>query len=147
MSRRMAGVAAITFAVFFPSCSSGTKSTDTSLDAMFGSYGLISINAIAVPVTVLLTSTKKIDILGSRLILNSSGAFTNATDYRTTENGQVTTKTETCGGSFLVHQTTISFAEVVVDGTTCGSRYPGTWNGLNTIAIDFDPTTHAVFVK
>ena len=114
---------------------------------MFGNYGLISINAISVPVTVSLTSTKKVEITGSRLAVNSSGSFSNSTDYRTTENGVVTTKTETCGGNFLVHDVTISLSEVVVQNTTCGSRYPGVWNGLNTIAIDFDPTTHAVFVK
>ena len=146
MFRKIAGLSVIIFAALFPSCSS-SKSTDNGLDAMFGNYGLISINAIAVPVTVSLIGTKKVEITGSRLTLSASGSFSNSTDYRTTENGQVTTKTETCGGNFLIHDTTISFSEVVTSGTTCGSRYPGVWNGLNTIAIDFDPTTHAVFVK
>lgn len=147
MFPRTAGFAAATFAAFFAACSSKSGTTDPGLDAMFGSYTEISINAQAVPVTVSLTSTKKVDIMSSILILNSSGSFSNATTYRTTENGQVTTKTETCGGNFLVHQSTISFAEDVVQGTTCGSRYPGLWNGVNVIAVDFDPTTHAVFVK
>jgi hypothetical protein len=138
---------AVAFATLFPACSSKKGTTDPGLDAMFGTYGLISINALAVPVTVSLTSTKKVEIMSSTLNLNSSGAFTNATTYRTSENGVVTTKTETCGGNFLVHQSTISFSENVVTNTTCGSRYPGLWNGVNTIAIDFDPTTHAVFTK
>jgi len=140
--------AAVTFAALFPACSSkkgGT--TDPGLDAMFGTYGLISINALAVPVTVSLTSTKKVEIMSSTLIVNSSGSFTNATTYRTTENGVATTKTETCGGNYLVHQSTLSFSENVVTNTTCGSRYSGLWNGVNVIAVDFDPTTHAVFSK
>ena len=119
-----------------------------TLDALFGSYTAVSLNGLSFPVTIKIEGTIVIDIMSSTLTLSSSGDYFNTTVYKTTEDGQVTMATETCGGRFLVHQSSISFAEVERPNTSCRSRYTGVWNGVNTIEIDFDlVNAHAVFVK
>ena len=145
MRQRMIGFAIVAFSLFLPSC--GGNSTSPTVDPVVGSYNLVSINGFAVPVRVSLTSTKEVVITASTLVIDSSRGFTNTTTYRTTESGQVTSTAEKCTGTFFLFGASLAFTETTAQNTTCGSRYTGVWDGVSQIAVDFDPTTHAVFVK
>ncbi len=145
MLKRTINFAIAALAVLLPAC--GDTPTSTEDSAVVGTYSLVNINNFPVPVTVSLTAIKTIEITASVLVLESTRTFSNTTTYRTTEQGKVTIASEKCSGTFFFLGASLVFTEPIVQNTTCGSRYTGIWDNANQIIVDFDPTTHAVFVR
>ena len=125
-----------------------------------GSYTLKSLNGLSIPVTILLQPGYKLELTGAVLTIEAGSKFINASTYRKTLNGGVTTPDEKCVGSYTLSGTSISFTESGTIGSVCGvveqetgttrgvSRsYTGTWDGANRITIDFDVTTHSIYEK
>jgi len=125
-------------------------------------FALQTINGQTVPLTAAIHGTARVEILSATFKIESTYQFTNSTTYRRTENGQVTMVVENCVGTYEVTITTggittLAFSERGSENTQCGVQlsgiggrdrnYGGTWNGSNTLTVDFDLTTHAVFGK
>jgi hypothetical protein len=127
-------------------------------------FTLQTINGQPVPLTAAIHGTTRIEILSGTFKIESTYQFTNSATYRRTENGQVTTVVENCVGTYDPVITTggvtsLSFTEQGADNPQCGVQlsptgtggrtrnYPGTWNGANTLTLDFDLTTHSVYGK
>jgi hypothetical protein len=126
-------------------------------------YTLQTINGQTLPLTVAIRGGVRIEILSGTFRIESTTRFTSSATYRRTENGQATTAVENCVGTYNVSNSTtgatIAFSEPGAENAGCGVQlsptgtggrdrnYTGTWDGANTLAIDFDVTTHSVFTK
>lgn len=146
MPKRTINLAIAAIWLLVGACGSDQK-LPTETSPVVGTYNLVNINNFPVPVTVSLSAIKQVEITASVLVLESSRTFSNTTTYRTTESGTVTSKAEKCSGTFFFLGASIVFTEPTVQNTTCGSRYTGIWDNANQIIVDFDPTTHAVFLR
>lgn len=127
-------------------------------------FTLQTINGQTVPLTAVIRGTVRVEILSGTFKIESTFEFTNSTTYRRTENGQVTTAVENCVGTYdptitTGGITTLVFSEKGSENTQCGVQlsptgfggrdrnYGGTWNGSNSLTIDFDVTTRSVYGK
>lgn len=124
---------------------SGSKVSD--VDSPSGTYNLQTINGLGIPVIVSLNPTTKLEITGSTLTVIGDRQFQNGTSFRKTVNGLVTLPSETCGGIYTQVNLRLTFTEVATPGTNCGASYTGVWDGGGELAVDFDPTTHAIYRK
>lgn len=119
----------------------------SGVDSPSGTYNLQTINLQGIPVIISLTSTTKLEITGSTVTLIGERQFQNVTSFRKTVSGQVTLPSESCGGIYTQINLRLTFTEVATPGSNCGASYTGVWDGAGELAIDFDPTTHAIYRK
>lgn len=119
-----------------------------------GLYLLRTLNGMARPVTIEQRPGFQLEIVDAVFSINTSPNFRSTITYRTTENGQVTSNTEPCAGSYSYgagglpkNAGTLLFAESPVPNTRCGRSYSGNWDGANTLTIDFDAATHSIYDK
>ena len=143
-------------------CSKGYTGPEEGIPP--ASFALKTINNQTVPLTAAIRGAVRVEILSGTFKIESTFKFTNSTTYRRTENGQVTTSTENCVGTYFVTNTaagtsTIIFTELGAENTLCGVQlspfgigghdreYTGTWDGGNTLTIDFDQTTRSIYGK
>lgn len=111
-----------------------------------GSYDLVTLNGSGLPIVVSFDPTSTLRITGGNVTLNSNNTFTSSGSYQETfANGQTTTGTEACDGTYTRNGNSITFTEVTVANTNCGGVYNGTWDGNDTITVAFDATIQAVF--
>jgi hypothetical protein len=143
-------------------CSKGYTGPEEGIPP--ASFALKTINGQPVPLTAAIRGAVRVEILSATFKIESTFKFTNSTTYRRTENGQVSTSVEDCVGTYFVTNTTagtatIIFRELGGENTLCGVQlspvgigghdreYTGTWDGANTLTVDFDQTTHSVYGK
>ena len=139
--KRLITLAAVSL---FAACSdsSGPNSDVT------GSYALITINGSGLPVVIFFDQFATFRIVGGNVTLNSNGTFTSSGTYQETlSNGQVSSETETCNGTYTRNGNSVTFTEFTVSNTNCGGVYNGTWDGDDTLTVAFDATVQAVFRK
>jgi hypothetical protein len=127
-------------------------------------FTLQTINGLTVPLTAAIRGTVRVEILSGTFKIESTYQFTNSTTYRRTENGQATTVVENCVGTYDPTSTTggittLVFTEKGSENSQCGVQlsptgfggrdrnYSGSWNGANSLTIDFDVTTRSVYGK
>lgn len=88
-----------------------------------GTYNLETIDGKTPPVVVFEEPGLKVEVVSGNFILTASGTFTTTVGWRTTENGQVTTNSETFPGTYTVTGTTVNFA--YADGDTDSATLAG----------------------
>jgi hypothetical protein len=144
MAERFGRSLAVLLAIAGLACG-GSEISD--VDSPGGTYHLQSINQQAIPVIVSLTATTKLEVTASTLTLIGDREFENTTSFRKTEGGQVTLPSEVCRGIYSQSNLHLTFDEVATSGTNCGAKYTGVWNGTDELAVNFDPTTLAIYRK
>ena len=142
--RRFFAVAAL---AVLPACSD--SSGPSQAQAVTGSYALISINGILVPVVFSVDQFFVLQITGGTLTMNSNNTFTAAATYQQTPagGGTATSETITCTGTYAMSGTTITFTEANSANEACGGVYTATWDGTNTLTVNFDVGVEALFRK
>lgn len=128
-----------------PACSDSTGPNRT----VTGNYTLISVNGLLVPVVFSAEQFFTLRITAGTLTVNSNNTFTASATYEQTLNvgGVKTTDTVTCTGTYAMSGNTITFTEANSTNANCGGVYTGTWDGENTLTVDFDVGVQALFEK
>lgn len=118
-------------------------------ESVTGSYALISINTVPLPVVFFVDQFVTFRITSGNVTLNSNNTFSSSGTYQQTPagGGPTTTATETCAGTYTMTGNAITFTEANSANPNCGGVYNGTWDGANTLTIAFGPTDEAVFRK
>jgi len=128
-----------------PACGDSTGPNRT----VTGNYSLISVNGVLVPVTFSVEQFFTLRITAGTLTLNSDNTFSASATYEQTPagGGPKTTNTETCTGTYTMNGNTVTFTEATGTGANCGGVYTGTWDGENTLTVEFDVGVQALFEK
>jgi hypothetical protein len=128
-----------------PACSDSTGPNR----AVTGSYTLISVNGVLMPVVFSVDQFFTLRITAGNLTLTSDNKFTASATYEQTlaGGGAKTTDTETCTGTYSMSGNTITFTEANSNNSNCGGVYTGTWDGENSLTVEFDDGVQALFEK
>lgn len=142
--KRFIGLAAL---AILPACSD--SSGPNQVQAVTGSYALISINGILVPVVFSVDQFFILQITAGTLTMNSNNTFSAAATYQQTPagGGTATSETITCTGTYAKSGTTVTFTEANSANDACGGVYTATWDGTNTLTVEFDVGVQALFRK
>ena len=140
--RAMFVLAAVTI---LPACSDSTGPSRT----VTGNYTLVSVNGVLVPVVFSAEQFFTLRITGGTLTLSSNNTFAASATYEQTlaVGGVKTTDTVTCTGTYAMNGNTITFSEANSTNANCGGVYTGTWDGENSLTVDFDVGVQALFEK
>lgn len=142
--KRLIGLAAATL---FVACSD--SSGPNSNESVTGSYTLISVNGVLMPVVFSVGPLFTLRITAGSVTLSSNNTFTASATYEQTPagGGQTTSDTETCTGTYAMSSSSITFTEANSASANCGGVYTGTWDGANTLTIELDAGAQALFRK
>lgn len=83
-----------------------------------GTYNLQTIDGQAPPVVVYEDAAAKVEIVSGNFVLSANGSFTTNVTFRVTENGQVSTQSESFPGTYTVNGSTVTFAYADGDSDT-----------------------------
>ena len=146
MRRIVRGLLAVAVVAILPACS---DSSGPRASALAGSYTLISVNGILMPVTLPVSPLFTLRITAGSATLNPNNTFTASVTYEQTlaGGGPTLTDTETCTGTYAVSGNTITFTESNSASANCGGVYTGVWDGADTFTIDLEPGVQALFEK
>lgn len=124
----------------------GGRDTSTAPKQIAGTYNLATINGAAPPVPVYYDIAGNLteEIIAASYTVNANGTFSDFATVRVTENRTVTTRSETCAGTFTQNGNTLSFAEAP-SGTACGNTYAAIWDGNNALTVALNATQQEVF--
>jgi heat shock protein HslJ len=131
----------------FSACSD-SSGPNGSNGAVIGSYTLISINGLAVPVVINVDQFGTFRISSGNLTLSANNTFTSSVVFEQTPvGGQPMPSTETCTGTYQVTGNSITFTESGSTNTNCSGQFNGTWDGSDTLTVALDVAVQAVFRK
>lgn len=103
-----------------------------------GTYTLQTVNGAALPFVVFETAGYKIEVTGASYVLASAGTFSNSASFRETENGVVTTSTETVTGQYTVSGSNVTFTDSdgdVITGTLSGNNLQFSEDGMTAVFV------------
>ena len=142
--RRLIGFAAL---AILPACSD--SSGPNQVQAVAGSYALISVNGILVPVVFSVDQFFILQIAAGTLTMNSNNTFSAAATFQQTPagGGTATSETITCTGTYAMSGSTVTFTEASSSNDACGGVYTTTWDGTNSLAVNLDVGVQALFRK
>jgi hypothetical protein len=128
-----------------PACSDSTGPNRS----VTGNYTLISVNGVLLPVVFSAEQFFTLRITAGTLTLNSNNTFTASATYEQTLviGGARTTDTVNCTGTYAMNGNSITFTEANSTNANCGGVYTGTWDGQNTLTVDFQAGVQALFEK
>ncbi len=100
-----------------------------------GVYPLRTINGQPLPFLYSQIGDDKVEFMDGTVTLNADKTFIDATTFRVTEQGVVTTEVDLGDGTWSLSGATVRF--LLADG----SSYSMTWNGTDTLTQVFDTFT------
>jgi hypothetical protein len=113
----------------------GCSDNSTSPKTIDGTYTLTSIAGGGLPAIIDSETDYTLEITAGSVTLNTNGTFTDTYTLRENDAGTVTTTTIPCTGSWLQTGNDLSLVETVTDD--CGDTGSGTWDGSNSVTIDW----------
>jgi hypothetical protein len=111
-----------------------------------GTFNLTSVNGQSPPVVLFAVPGYTLRVMSGTFVINTANTFSNTTTFEENENGQITTTTETCTGTYTRTGNSFSFAEAT-SGELCGGNYTGTWDGGNRLTVAYDASLQAVYTR
>lgn len=146
MRRTVIGFLALAAVAILPACS---DSSGPNASAAAGTYTLISVNGVLMPVVFSVSPLFTLRITAGSATLSPNNTFTASVTYEQTlaGGGPTLTDTETCTGTYAVSGSTITFTEANSASANCGGVYTGTWDGADTFTIELEPGVQALFEK
>ena len=133
--RPIARTTLLLVAVVLAACGgSGDGMTDPLGDPT-GVYTLRTINGQALPFLYSQIGADKVEFMDGTVTLNADRTFIDATTFRVTEQGVVTTEVDRADGTWSLSGATVRF--LLADG----SSYSMIWNSTDTLTQIFDTFT------
>jgi hypothetical protein len=109
-----------------------------------GSYTLSTVDSRAVPLVIIDDADYKLELLSGSLVLGGSGTFTESLRIKETDiNGTLETLVP-CNGTYTQSGNTLVLTEPETDD--CGGNFSATWDGRNTVTVDYFGTM-AVYTR
>lgn len=127
MRRRVATLTAA-FAVGALAACGGDGPTTPTTTSVAGTWSLRTINGANLPYTIIQIGADKVELTADVLTVSSGGSFAEISSYRETENGVVTTFTESDAGTYTLNGTAVTFS------FNSGGTGTGTISG-NTLTV------------
>lgn len=121
--KRLLSALALSTLVVLGACG-GDSSTAPTSSSMAGNWSLQTVNGANLPFTVYQSGTDQVDITSDVITFSASGSFTEATETRTTSNGQTTTQSDASAGTYVLSGTAITLTWS--DGSTGTASVSGT---------------------
>ena len=110
----------------------GDSPTQPTSSSVAGTWSLQTINGTGLPYIVAQTGSDKVEVTSDVLTVVGSGSFTQITQVRVTQNGQVSTQSIPDAGSYVLNGTAVTFTF-----NSDGSSGTGSLSG-NTLTIAED---------
>ena len=110
----------------------GDSPTQPTSPSVAGTWSLQTINGTGLPYIVAQTGSDKVELTSDVLTVVGSGSFTQITQVRVTQNGQVSTQSIPDAGSYVLNGTAVTFTF-----NSDGSSGTGSLSG-NTLTIAED---------
>jgi hypothetical protein len=110
----------------------GDSPTQPTSSSVAGTWSLQTINGTGLPYIVAQTGSDKVELTSDVLTVVGSGSFTQITQVRVTQNGQVSTQSIPDAGSYVLNGTAVTFTF-----NSDGSSGTGSLSG-NTLTIAED---------
>jgi hypothetical protein len=102
-----------------------------------GSYALSTVDSRAVPLVVIQDPDYKLEILSGSLVVGGNGTFTESLRIRETDaNGTLETLIP-CNGTYTQSGNTLVLTESESGTEDCGGNFSATWDGRNTVSVDY----------
>ena len=133
--RRMLAICAAT-TVLLAGCNDD-DTTGPAQNAVAGTWNLTTVNGAGLP--FVMQPTPKIELTSEQLVVSGNGTFTQTSQVRTTNGGNVTNETRTDAGTYSLNGTDAAF---IFNGGTTGA---GIVSG-NTLTVT-QPGRSAVYQK
>ena len=111
------------------SCGGDDAPTAPTMASIAGTWNLQTVNGSALPFTVAQSGSDKIEVLGDAITVTASATFTQLTQVRVTQGGQVSTQSVPDAGSYTLNGKTVTFTF-----NSDGSTGTGTLSG-NTLTV------------
>jgi hypothetical protein len=86
-------------------------SSGPGFSSAVGTWNLVTVNGSALPFTVDLNQTYRLELLGDVFVASENGTYTESTTLRETENGTATTTTEQSNGTWTQTNNTVTVTE------------------------------------
>ena len=110
----------------------GDSPTQPTSSSVAGTWSLQTINGTGLPYIVAQTGSDKVELTSDVLTVVGSGSFTQITQVRVTQNGQVSTQSIPDAGSYVLNGTAVTFTF-----NSDGSSGTGSLSG-NTLTVAED---------
>ena len=107
----------------------------TSPKTIAGTYTLNTVGGQGLPAVVYSETNYTLEVTGGAVSLNSDGTFSDTYTLRENDAGTVNTATIPCTGVWTQSGNNISLTETTT--ADCGDTGDGTWDGSNTVTIDW----------
>lgn len=109
-----------------------------------GTYPLVSFDGRNLPAVVFQSGTFKAEVTAGTITMNANGTFSDSYSFRETDDGTVTNTTIPCSGTWAQSGNTIALEETASGSGDCGSVGSGSWDGNNTLTIEWNGAGGAV---
>ena len=113
-------------------CSGGDSPTQPTTASLAGTWSLETINGVNLPYIAAQSGADKLEIISDVITAVASGSFTQMTQIRVTQNGQVSTQSVPDAGSYTLNGTAVTFTF-----NSDGSTGTGALSG-NTLTVAED---------
>jgi hypothetical protein len=101
-------MASIALALTLAGCGGDSGPTTPTNASIAGTWNLQTVNGAPLPFLFFQAGTSKQEITADQFTFTSSGGFTQITTLRNTDNGQVSTETDTDAGTYSLNGTAIT---------------------------------------
>lgn len=133
------GMLALLLVPMMIACSDDDDATGITAD-MAGTYTLRTINGQNLPFTVINQPGHTLEVTADQYVLNADGTFNSTVSFRETENGTVTTSTDSYSGTWQRSGSTITLTSADY------GLESATFSGGNTLTFTSGPNS-AVYRK
>jgi len=105
-------------------CGGDDSPTAPTMASIAGTWNLQTVNGSALPFIVAQSGSDKIEVLGDAITVTATGSFTQLTQVRVTQGGQVSTQSIPDAGTYTLNGSAVTFTF-----NSDGSSGTGTLNG------------------
>ncbi len=132
---RMTPIVLVLAALGLAACNDTNNNGVVSPNVLAGSFVLQSVSGNSLPAVVVDSANPalRLDALSGVISINGGGQFVDATTFRQTSNGVISTRTVTCPGTYTVVGTVFSFVETT-PAPDCGRTFTGVITGTTLTA-------------
>lgn len=137
------GAGAVFLSVLAGACG-GDSGTDPTV-SVAGTYNLSTVNGSAPPVTLVSLTNYSLRVTRGNLTIGANNTWSNSTTLEETEDGQTTTETLTCTGTYTRNGPSLTLVEA--EASDCGGTFMANWDGGDRVTVSYDAALQAVYTR
>ena len=118
-------------------CGGGDGGNDPKV-SLPGTYNLSTVDGQGLPYILFQDATLKVEAKNGTFTITGSGTYTENVTLRFTDANGVDEVPSICSGTYTTSGNNLTITETETD--LCGGSWTATWDGRNTISIDYGVT-------